>query len=120
MRLLYSLHTLFSIEGTLGALVDPNSKLETLADLEIAGRPAYGIRVSGTIDPPLEMYFDRETRRLTRIDWRKDQHVFSDWRDLAGLAYPAKCTGYKPTGKQWYHTEILELERLSEVPAGLK
>jgi hypothetical protein len=35
--------------------------------------------------------------------------------------YASKCVGYKlATGKRWYHTEILELERLKELPAGLE
>ncbi|MDX1946861.1 MAG: hypothetical protein SFU86_15775 [Pirellulaceae bacterium] len=102
----------------LGPLADPAAKLEQLPEIDIEGRPAYGMRVL-SVEPPMDMYFDRESRRLTRIDWRKDQHIFSDWRELDGLAYPAKVVGFKPTGKQWYHTEILELQRLEELPAGL-
>jgi hypothetical protein len=105
---------------TLGPLVDPKSQLESLPEITINDRPAYGIRISGSIDPPMVLYFDKETRFLARIDWRKDQNVLSDWRDLDGLKYPARCSGYRSTGKAWYHTEILSIERLSEVPPELK
>jgi len=106
---------------TLGALTDKNSKLETLKEVTENEKPAYGIRVSETITPPMDLYFDKETNRLVRIDWRTDIHRFSDWKEHDGAKYPSKCVGYKKaTGKPWYFTEITELERLKELPAGLK
>jgi len=106
---------------TCGALVDPKSKLEVLADIQEAEQPAFGLRVSGTIDPPMDLYFDKANSRLVRIDWRTDIHRFSDWKEHDGIKYPAKCIGYKKnTGKPWYFSEILELKRLQELPDGLK
>jgi hypothetical protein len=105
---------------TLGALVDPKSKVETLPEITEGDQPAFGLRVSGTIDPPMDLYFNRADSRLVRIDWRSDIHRFSDWREHDGAHYPAKCVGHKKSsGKPWYFTEILELERLKELPAGL-
>jgi hypothetical protein len=105
---------------TLGALVDSQSKLETLPEISEGDQPAFGLRISGTIDPPLDIYFSRADSRLVRIDWRSDIHRFSDWKEHDGAHYPAKCIGYrKSTGKPWYFTEILELERLQELPTGL-
>jgi len=104
---------------TLGSLADPKSKLKTVDDQTIDGRATYGLEVSGTITPPLTAYFDKDSKTLVRIDWRKDQHKFSDWKESEGYKYPAKCVGYKSTGKPWYFTEILEFERLKELPAGL-
>lgn len=106
---------------TLNALIDEKSKLELLDELMINGKPAYGIRVSETITPPMDLYFDKDTKRLTQIRWRSDRHEFSDWKQADGAWYASKCVGYKlATGKRWYHTEILELERLKELPAGLE
>lgn len=106
---------------TLGALTDPKSKIESIPELVEAERPAYGLRVSETINPPLDLYFDNETNRLVRIDWRADIHRFSQWKEHDGATYPAKCAGYKKaTGKPWYFTEIVELQRLQELPEGLK
>lgn len=105
---------------TLGALADPKSQLETLPDSEHEGRKLYGISVGGTITPAMKCYFDRETKRLATIEWRSDRHVFSDWKQVDGTWYPTKCVGYKlKDNARWYHTEIVELERLSELPAGL-
>jgi hypothetical protein len=105
---------------TLAALVDPKSKLESLPDGKVEDRPVYGIRISEPVSPPMDLYFDRETKRLASIEWRADRHVFSDWRSHDGVQYPARCVGYKlKDNKRWYGTEIVEIERLSELPAGL-
>lgn len=106
---------------TLGALTDPNSKLDLISEITEADKPAIGLRVSGTIDPPMDLYFDKAEKLLVRIDWRTDIHRFSDWKEYDGVKYPAKCVGYKKnTGKPWYFSEILELERLKELPQGLE
>ncbi len=69
----------------------------------------------------MDIYFDKAEHRLVRIDWRQDIHRFSDWRVHDGAGYAAKTVGYKKaSGKPWYYSEILEIERLKELPAGLK
>ncbi|MFO0905207.1 MAG: hypothetical protein U0939_19525 [Pirellulales bacterium] len=106
---------------TLGAATDPASKVEVVPDVMDEGKSLFGLRVSGTITPPMELYFDKESNRLVRIDWRSDIHRLSDWQERDGVKYPAKCVGYKKaTGKAWYFTEILELEPLQELPEGLQ
>jgi hypothetical protein len=106
---------------TLGVLTDPKSKMEAIPEIIEADQPVFGLRVSETITPPMELYFDKAERRLVRIDWRADIHRFSDWKEHDGVKYPAKCIGYKKsTGKPWYYSEIIEMERLSELPEGLK
>lgn len=106
---------------TLGILTDPASQLEVIPEVMESNKPAIGIRVSGTVSPPMELYFDKEESRLVRIDWRSDIHRFSDWKEVDGVKYPAKCAGFKKTsGKPWYFSEIIELERIKDLPAGLK
>jgi hypothetical protein len=106
---------------TLGALTDPKSKVESIPAVTEGDKPVVGLRISGTIDPPMELYFDAAENRLVRIDWRSDIHRFSDYKEHDGVKYPAKCAGYKKaTGKAWYFTEIFELERLKELPAEFK
>jgi hypothetical protein len=106
---------------TLGALTDPKFKVEAIPEITEADKPAFGLRVSETITPPMDLYFDKTERRLVRIDWRADIHRFSDWKEHDGVTYPAKCIGYKKTTeKPWYFSEIIEIERLTELPEGLK
>lgn len=106
---------------TLGVLLDPKSKVESIPEVTENDKPAFGLRVSGTVTPAMDLYFDKAENRLVRIDWRADTHRFGDWKEHDGAKYPAKCVGYKKaTGKPWYFSEILELERLKELPGGLK
>jgi hypothetical protein len=105
---------------TLGALTDPNSKVEIIPDINDEDKPAFGLRISESIKPPMDLYFDKTDRLLLRIDWRADIHRFSNWKEHDGVKYPAKCVGYKKaSGKPWYFSEILEIERLKELPEGL-
>ena len=106
---------------TLGILTDPASRLEVIPEIVESDKPAVGLRVSGTVTPAMELYFDKVESRLVRIDWRSDIHRFSDWKEHDGVKYPAKCVGYKKaTGKPWYFSEIVELERLKKLPEGLQ
>jgi hypothetical protein len=64
------------------------------------------------VNPPMILYFDRQTHLLKRVDWRNDFYRFSDWRQLDGLKYAAKTSIFKiSTGKAWFHHEITSLER---------
>lgn len=106
---------------TLQILKAEESKLEVIPDIQEQDRPAWGLRVTGSVNPALDMYFDQESSRLVRIDWRSDIHRFSDWQSHDGVWYPAKCIGYKKsTGKPWYFSEITQLERLETLPEGLE
>lgn len=106
---------------TLQPLLDDHSVITILPDITEADKPALGLRISGAINPPMDLYFDASTKRLLRIDWRSDIHRFSDWKEHDGVWYPARCIGYKrKTGKPWYYSQIMELERLRELPTGLK
>jgi len=106
---------------TLGAITEPKSKLETIPELKDGDQTLVGIRVSETVKPAMDLYFDKATHLLVRIDWRTDIHRFSETKEHDGVKYPSKCIGYKKnTGKAWYFTEITEVERLKELPSGLK
>ena len=106
---------------TLGILTDSASKLEVIPDIVESNKAAIGLRVSGSVTPPMEIYFDKAENRIIRIDWRSDIHRFSDWKEVDGVKYPAKCIGFKKnTEKPWYFSEIIELERLNDLPSELK
>ena len=104
---------------TLGAITDPKSKLSPLPEINDQEVTLFGLRISGTINPPMDMYFDKKESKLARIDWRNDVHRFSEWRSLDGLQYPSRTIGYKKSGKAWYQSDITELTRLTELPKGL-
>ncbi len=101
-------------------LVDPATKLTSLPELKVKQRPADGLRVSHAGQKDIDLYFDRETGQLARMDWRKYQVFFENWREADGYRYPAKSSVYLEDGTLYLWTEFLEFERLSELPAGLQ
>lgn len=106
---------------TLGVLTDAQSKVEVIPDMTDEGRAAYGLRVSGTVTPAMDLYFDKETSLLCRLDWRGDFYRFSEWKEHDGVKYASRTIIFKKSGgKPWFYHEVTGLERLKELPAKLK
>ncbi|MEC9092014.1 MAG: hypothetical protein VX438_04855 [Planctomycetota bacterium] len=106
---------------TLVALTDKKSKIASLPSVTENGKMLDGLQITGSIDPPLDMYFDPKTHHLIRIDWRNDLYLFQQWKKHDGTMYPSKCTLYKRKTRQpWFHHEITELQRLDKLPPDLK
>ncbi len=106
---------------TLGAITDPKSKLTAVPDVTDNKSELFGIEVSGTITPPMKLYFDKKDNLLFRIDWRGSIHRFSEWKETDGVKYPSRTIGhYQKDDKIWYQTDILEVTRLKELPKQYK
>jgi hypothetical protein len=114
---------------SLRILLDPQSTIQSVPDIQVADRLAFGLRVSGSVKEPVRLYFDKETRRLVAIDYDDTRHLFSEWMQTEqGHQYPSHVVGFRfenrDTGtlkaKQWYQTDILELTPLQELPDELK
>ncbi len=114
---------------SLRILLNRESKIAVIPDTTISEKPAFGLRVSGSIKEPIDLWFDKETKRLVAIDYTDTRHVFSEWKKTdEGHSYPSKVVGYRFADrakgmlneKQWYQTDILELTPLKELPAELK
>jgi hypothetical protein len=105
---------------SLDLLVDEKSKLELIPELTDEGKNCLGLRVSGSVTPAMDFYFDKETLLLHRLDWRGDFYRFSDWKEHDGLRYASKTIIFKvKDGKPWFFHEITEIERLAALPADL-
>jgi len=107
---------------TLGALTDPASNVELVSELKDGEAELWGLRVSGTVTPAMELYFSKQTGLLARIDWRSDIHRFSDWKTLpSGTKYPARVVGHKKADNRiWYFDDVLEVAPLPELPEKLR
>ncbi len=114
---------------SLRILLDPKSKIQTIPDVAVADKPAFGLRVTESVKEPIDLFFDKETKRLVAIDYTDTRHVFSEWKKTEeGHEYPSHVAGFRfadrKTGtikdKQWYQTDILELTPLKELPIELK
>ena len=114
---------------SLRILLDPKSKIQTLPDITVADIPAFGLRVTESIKEPIDLFFDKESKRLVAIDYTDTRHLFSEWKKtIEGHQYPSHVVGFRFADraagnlqdKQWYQTDILELTPLMELPAELK
>ena len=114
---------------SLRLLLEPTSKVTTLAATTVTDKPTFGLRVSASIEEPIDLLFDKETRRLVAIDYDDTRHIFSEWRTTeAGHHYPSHVVGFRFTNRaagvlsetQWYQTDILELTPLADLPPELK
>ena len=105
---------------SLDLLVDEKSKIEVIPDLTDEGKACFGLRVSGSVTPAMDFYFDKETSLLQRLDWRGDYYRFSDWKEHDGLKYASKTIIFKKKDdKPWSFHEVTELERLARLPDDL-
>ncbi|MBM3845005.1 MAG: hypothetical protein FJ405_01795 [Verrucomicrobia bacterium] len=107
---------------TLKVLTDQASSVETLPDTKDGDLELWGLRVSGSVQPAMDLYFSKRSNLLSRIDWRSDIHRFSEWKTMPnGTKHPTKVVGYKKaTGKPWYFDEVLEVTPLPELPEPLR
>lgn len=107
---------------TLRALTDPASAVDVVPDIKDGDAELWGLRVSGSVTPAMELYFSRQTSLLARIDWRSDIHRFSDWKTLpGGTKYPARVIGHKKADNRiWYFDDVLEVTPLKELPEKLR
>jgi hypothetical protein len=107
---------------TLRALTDASSTIAAIPAVKDGDAELWGLRVSGSITPPMELYFAKTNDLLARIDWRSDIHRFSNWKTTAsGFTYPARVVGHKKaTGKIWYFDDVLEVTPLKELPERLR
>lgn len=102
---------------TLAPLVEPATRLETLPDTRIEGKQACGLKVSGSITPAMNVFFDATTYDLLKIEWKGEQFIFSAPMQVDGTRVPSKCVLIGKTGKERMRTELLRIERLPPLPA---
>ncbi len=107
---------------TLGALTSAASTIEIVPAMRDGDMELWGLRVSGSVEPAMALYFSKTNDLLARIDWRSDIHRFSAWTALpTGTKYPARAVGYKKdTGKTWYYDDVTEVTPLKELPEKLQ
>lgn len=114
---------------SLRILLDPKSQVTPVPDIAVGGMVAFGLRVTGSFNGPIDLYFDAETHRLAAIDYDDTRHVFRAWKKTTGgHHYPAHVAGFhfanRATGtvkdKQWYQTDIVALTPLDALPDELK
>ena len=114
---------------SLRVLLDDKSKIEAIPDIVVGKKPAFGLRVTGSVKEPVDLFFDKESNRLTAFDYTDTRHIVGEWKKTKqGHHYPSHVAGFRFVDRklgtiqknQWYQTDILELVPLKELPSELK
>jgi hypothetical protein len=114
---------------SLRVLLDPKSKIQSTPELSVAEKPAFGLHVTGATSEPIDLYFDKESKRLVAIDYDDTRHMFSEWTKTEdGHHYASHVSGFRFKNRealtledqQWYQTDLLEVTPLKELPSELK
>ncbi len=105
---------------TLAPLLDKDSTLKKLPDAKLGDRPILGVRLTRDKQVPIDIYFDAQSKKLARIDWRAYQIDFADWKETDGFRYPAKAFVRHKNGALYLRTEFQVLEVLKELPKNLR
>jgi len=101
---------------TLAPLVHPKTRLEILPAIPVEGRDTRGLKVSGTIEPAMAVYFDAITDDLLKIEWKGEQFFFSVPVAVDGTRVPSRCVLIGKSGKERMRTELRDIKRLAALP----
>lgn len=85
---------------TLVPLRDPAFELAPLPEIKVNGQPASGVKVSSKDHAAVQMFFDKQTGFLIRVERRfriaglavTGEYLFTDYKDYDGLKLPSKQT----------------------------
>jgi len=72
---------------SLRILLDTNSEIQLIPDVRVADKPAFGLRVTGSVKEPIDLLFDKESGRLAAIDYDDTRHIFEETGEETGTMY---------------------------------
>jgi hypothetical protein len=108
-------------------LTDEGIQLSLLGESVVADRPAQGIRVKSKGHRDVDVYFDKESGRLAKMESRvksPDNHdivleqVFSDYKEFDGVKLATTFTKYE-NGRQTSVERIVDLKFVDEIDPNL-
>jgi hypothetical protein len=100
-------------------------KLESAAALDVNGKPAAGLKVTGPDGKESTLYFDKDSglpvRQVARVvGWQGEEYTqestFSEFKDFGGIKIPSKLA-IKRDGNDFIQEEITDFKLLDKVPA---
>lgn len=113
---------------TLLPLKDTACKLTPMGEVAVGGRPAVGVKAAAKDRPEVNLFFDKETGLLVRMDLQvKDmpgmpevthEFLFSEPKELSGLKHFSKMV-LNRDGKKLMEVELTELNAADKLDANL-
>jgi hypothetical protein len=99
---------------SLRPLLESDSKLTPLPDIQVDGKPASGLKLSREKRPDISLYFFKDTHTLARLDWRAYQVFFSAFTEKDGFKYPSQAFVKHADGKLYLRNVFKEFIRVDE------
>ena len=104
-------------------LKDKGYELSPLGEIKLDGRAALGVRVQLKDRPDINLYFDKATNLLAKMERRPvdvssgqeitEERYFKDYKEAKGVKYPTRIVIHRD-GKQFSESEVAEYQVLEE------
>jgi hypothetical protein len=107
-------------------LKDKDVELSTLGEVKVEGKPAVGVRVASKGHADLNLYFDKETHRLAKMESRvkdpttskelNEERILLEYgeKDKNGVVLPKKVM-VKRDGEKYMEAEVTEAKLLEKL-----
>lgn len=120
----------FRVVQTLGTLKDKAVTSTLLGESKVGERPAVGIRLSRPNDADTDLFFDKETGLLLRLETKMMagpgaegtlEILYADYKEIGGIKHFSKLTLKRTGGERMdeMEAELNELKPLEKVDEGL-
>jgi len=108
-------------------LLDKKFKLSIVGEAKVEGQPAVGIRISGKGFKDFNMYIDKKTNLIAKIERQavdpmsemevQEERIFKSYRDVDGRKVP-KDVVVNRDGKKFLEAEVLEYSVVDQIDPG--
>lgn len=99
-------------------------EVTTLGEIQVGGKPALGLRVAKKDHPDINMYFDKKSTLLVKMEYRTkdpmsgqevtEEKVITEYQTVEGLP-TAKKIEMSRDGKHFMAAEVIEVKHLEQV-----
>jgi hypothetical protein len=108
----------------LTALKDKKFELSALGAVQVEGKPALGVRVSSKGHKDINLYFDKMTGLLAKIEHRtidptsgkelNEERIITEYKDVDGEKEVKKAVVYRD-GQKYVDAEVVEIKHLDTI-----
>jgi hypothetical protein len=98
--------------------------LSALPEIQVEGKAAVGVRVRSRGHKDINLYFDKKTYLLVKVQRRMDDQIspeevneerfLTEYQDVQGIKTPKKCVVFRD-GKKYLDMEVVEAKYLEKV-----
>jgi hypothetical protein len=102
---------------------DKGVKLSTLGEIKVKGKPAVGVTVSREGKKDINLFFDKETGLIAKVELRKkdpmgqevtEERIITEYQEMDGRK-TAKKVEVLHDGKAFIEAEVLEVQVLEKI-----